>query len=60
MIIPCKNGVVQVSGNVISCKGDHYTYIGNRLMYPNGSSCVANSFEEALGIVIGIYGGRLY
>ena len=62
-MIMTKQGIqISVSGNNIVCSdGKMFTYSGGMLMGPGGTiSYGVSSINEALGIVIGMYGGRAY
>lgn len=61
MVIITKSGVtITVSGTFIHCSdGKTYSFVGNSLTGPNGViSWNVKSYEEAVGIVIGLYGGK--
>lgn len=61
MVIMTNSGVtIIVSGNCISCSdGKMYTILGNSLTGPNGFvSYNIKSQDEAIGIIIGMYGGK--
>lgn len=51
--------VMQSGGNTITCSnGEHYVFNGISLVGPKGYQGRCTSIQEALGIVIGIHGGR--
>lgn len=61
MIITTNSGItITVSGNFINCSdGKTYTLIGNSLTESNGFiSHNIKSQDEAIGIIIGLYGGK--
>jgi hypothetical protein len=61
MIITTNSGVtITVSGSFINCSdGKTYSILGNTLNGPDGIvSRNIKSTDEAVGIVIGIYGGK--
>ena len=61
MFIITKSGVtITAPGTSINCSdGKTYNFMGNSLIGPNGViSMNVQSYEEAVGIVIGLYGGR--
>ena len=61
MIITTNSGVtITVSGSFINCSdGKTYTIMGSSLTGPDGfASYNIKSQDEAIGIVIGLYGGK--
>ena len=62
MIITTNSGVIiTVTGSFINCSdGKTYTIIGSSLTGPDGFvSHNIKSQDEAIGIIVGLYGGKL-
>lgn len=63
MVIKTKNGVYIMAHNpfISVSDGQTFTWSGYQLFSSSGEvSKGVESFDEALGIVIGLYGGREY